>query len=93
MSRSRMSPEQRNTVRRIRRGKCPVCGEREIYVHPPLPARILKASMRVSFPLPHAFSWVAGCQSTTCDSTWRVVAEDPGVVETILKTCRSDLPL
>jgi hypothetical protein len=35
---------------------CPFCGEKELYVHPPRDGRNW---------------WVLGCQSRSCDSSWR----------------------
>ena len=44
-------------VLRLKDCRCPFCGEREIYVHPPNQY--------------HTW-WVVGCESTRCESVWRM---------------------
>ena len=57
---------------------CPFCGEKEIYVYPPSPP---------DPELPQWLTrrwWTVGCQSRTCDSSWRIEKDHYHQVESML---------
>lgn len=62
-----MSPKDvRKTIRRIRSKYCPFCGEKELFVYA---------------PSAHRSYAVVGCQSLSCDSSWRMCRDTLDQVE------------
>ena len=47
-------------LKTIKSRACPFCGQKELYAYPPKSFRLW---------------WIVGCQSTKCDSSWKIENE------------------